>query len=324
MDFKGKGHWEMDYDLVGEFIQQQQNKVKKSATKMKAKLPQAAAAADDDEDENEMLMKCLPAKLIDESIVEEQIDPFALKESLSITTLKSKFDENVKAIWNDCNDPAMPMTQKGFYDCGSTASLASSFMSEKNCLSLFNFCEPPPTMSSSSMQYHQHPQNFIEVIAPPPTMYFEMPAASYNQQQPADYDYNNNNPSFFNNGWGAVPLMSDYYGDPYMQQPQQQHQQQCDLLDLCKFESIGSGNNLQSSIWSDGGFASDPECLILRDVSKNSLFIILKVISENFSSIFHHVIVEREIRKNLMNFYYFLNVILQKTFDLKKLNNNLV
>lgn len=277
MDFVG--NWEMDRDLISEFVQQQQIMGQKSVMQNKKSMkkvecstwsyPQQQQA---EEDDDAMLMKCLPGKLIDESLVDdEKIDPFNLKEALSISSYKSKFDENVKAIWNDCYDPAKPLTQKNFFDNGSNAGLANPFMSEKNSLGLFNFNEPPPMSSSPwslQMQYHHHQQqqkNFSEVIAPPTTMYFEMPT-SYVQAF-ANYDFNNNNinndnynHSFFNGNRGAIPISHSYGESPLAQQ--------CDLHELCNFDFIGSGTNVQAaSIWADKSSKRVSECLILKEVS---------------------------------------------------------
>lgn len=86
----------------------------------------------DDEDD---MLKFLPQRLMEDDGIGEKIVVKA-KEAQSISSLKSKFDENVKALWNDVDDPS---TYKSFDDGGSNASLVSSFASEKNSLSLFNF-----------------------------------------------------------------------------------------------------------------------------------------------------------------------------------------
>jgi hypothetical protein len=143
MDFKG--HWEMDRDLISEFYQQQQtHPVEVTST---SQVDECQTMNDDDD---AMLMKFLPTKLMDDDGGE-----MLKKEMQSISSLKSKFDANVKALWNDVDDPlTKPLTYKSFDDDdGGNASLVSSFSSEKNSLGLFNFNGHRPTA-------------MMEVIAP--------------------------------------------------------------------------------------------------------------------------------------------------------------
>lgn len=121
----------MDRDLIGEFIQEQQQQ------EPEFEVESANQAEQSIEDEDEVMMKFLPMRLMDD-------DPYAdaarmnAKEAQSISSLKSKFDANVRALWNDAEDPlTKPLTHKS-YDEGN-ASLVSSFASDKNSLSLFNF-----------------------------------------------------------------------------------------------------------------------------------------------------------------------------------------
>lgn len=287
MDFKG--HWEMDRDLIGEFIQQQkkdgkeEDDLKKIVSLQNYKdnnnFETAVITADDDDDI--MLMKCLPTKLIDE--YDEYLDesvvcinkPFSNnKEALTISSLTSKFDDNVKAIWSDGgNEPLKPLTHKAYG--GSNASLASSFMSDKNSLSLFNFETTLPMSSSSSSSLQYFNKNFIEVIAPPadapalplPPLSSTSSLLAYSGKGCGAIDYNNNNHSFFNGGRGVNLLSVDY--SSYNASPYKQQQQQASDYHTGKnSDFIKSGTNLQASIWSDGGgFTSDSECLILKEVS---------------------------------------------------------
>ena len=132
------------------------------------------------------------------------------------------------------------MTHKYLEDEGS-ASLASSFTSEKNSLSLFNFNE----------QTH----HFVEFNAPC--------TENYQQQQQIykniDYDCNNNNPMAYYGGRGAISKSSSFTASPRQFFPSDQ---------MTKSDFIKSGTNLQTSIWSDSGdFTSDAESLILKEVS---------------------------------------------------------
>lgn len=138
MDFKG--HWEMERDLISEF--------KNHPSDVKSTNQVEQQAIDDDDD---MMLKFLPTKLMDDDPIGDRIVVKA-KEPQSISAFQSKFDENVKALWNDVDDPS---THKSFDDCGSNASLVSSFASEKNSLGLFNFNGHQP--------HHLH---HAEVIAP--------------------------------------------------------------------------------------------------------------------------------------------------------------
>jgi hypothetical protein len=257
MDFQG--HWEMDRDLIGEFIQQQQQQQQQQQHKTnqnnfieattRAQLQKKSNDEDDD-----MLMKCLPTKLIDDSIIDDSLllnvrKPGNNKEALSINLFKSKFDDNVKALWNnsECgNDLMKPLTHKYFENDGSL-SLASSFTSEKNSLSLFNFCE------QQQQQQQNHAQ--FEVNAPPPSEIYYQPSYSCME----DYDYNNNN----NNSFSSNPMAQQQFGgrgaisksNSFTLSPKQQSD---------KF--IKSGTNLQTSIWSEGDFTSETESLILKEV----------------------------------------------------------
>ncbi|XP_070495727.1 homeobox protein 2-like [Chironomus tepperi] len=297
MDFKG--HWEMDRDLISEFIQQQKEEVNNYHYQMdqfdylkndgsmnfnnnnninnnvnmmikfqeqqqmhpfvnnnnnnnninlnyNTILNRNGRCLNEDE-EDVLLMKCLPNKLIiDESLVDDPLNakgnkPSYSKEALSISSLKSKFDENVKAIWSDVDggcDTLKPLTHKHLEDEGS-ASLASSFTSEKNSLSLFNFNE----------QTH----HFVEFNAPC--------TENYQQQiyKNIDYDCNNNNPMAYYGGRGAISKSSSFTASP---------RQFFSSDQMTKSDFIKSGTNLQTSIWSDSGdFTSDAESLIFKEVA---------------------------------------------------------
>lgn len=262
MDFRG--HWEMDRDLIKEFIQQQKEQVSNyqyqpqqmeysySTIKDETSGKDASQAVDagfNEDEDDVMLMKCLPTKLMIEESVDDPLNgdvlkkPFNSKETLSVSSLKSKFDENVKALWSDVDgiDALKPLTCKHLKDDGS-ASLASSFTSEKNSLSLFNFNE---------QQTHH-----FEVNAPCTEIYQQHQLYKSN-----DYDCNNNNPTMvFHGGRGAISKNSSFNASPKQSYP---------LADqMTKSIFIKSGTNLQASIWSDGGdYTSDAESLIFKDVS---------------------------------------------------------
>lgn len=288
MDFKG--HWEMDRDLISEFIQQQKDEVNNyqrqqnmdqynnynfgtiddgSMMMMKHNVnididktiynnnvqPKEHQFNADgfNEEDDVMLMKCLPTKLIiDESLVDDPLNdkvkkPSNIKETLSISSLKSKFDENVKAIWSDVDTVdtfLKPLTHKHFEQDDGSASLASSFTSEKNSLSLFNFNE----------QTHHFEVNV------PCTEIYQHPLQHQQQfYKNVDYDCNNNNPMVFYGGRGAISKSSSFTASPRQSYSSDQ---------MTKSDFIKSGTNLQTSIWSDSGdFASDAESLILKEVS---------------------------------------------------------
>jgi hypothetical protein len=256
MDFKG--HWEMDRDLISEFIQQQKGVHSRyqpppPPQRGSEEKQQQQQLVIEDEDDAAML-KCLPSKLIiDESPVDdpfsEAVKPCNNKEALSITSLKSKFDENVKAIWSDVvdgNDLMKPLTQKHFDDdgCSASLSLASSFTSEKNSLSLFNFSEQTITTTS----------HHFEVNAPAPSEIYHHHQQQHQLQPPyknADYD-NSNNPMAFYGGRGAMTKSSS----SFTASPNQ----------MIRSDFIKSGTNLLASIWSDGDFPSDAENLVFKEV----------------------------------------------------------
>lgn len=218
MDFKG--HWEMDRDLIGEFIQQQHHQKHPIVAKSANQVEQAMGEEDD-----VMLMKFLPKKLMDD---DGDGAPMKMNEAQSISSLKSKFDANVKALWND--DPlTKPSTHKSFDD--GNASLVSSFTSEKNSLGFFNFNGHQPR----------------EVIAPCTNLQMYSNSSSADFMNMSDYDCNNNS-----SGRGTVfktHLASSSTVSPGAER------------------FIKSGTNLQTSIWSDGEFTCEPESLIYKDVS---------------------------------------------------------
>lgn len=250
MDFKGQ--WEMDRDLVGEFIEKQKNDKNRPAKK----------SFTPDEEDDTMLMKCLPQKLIDETLADDQYEnnvaaaaaiggmkAMNIKEAQSINSFKLKFDENIKALWGDVDDGAdpqpsllMPLTYKMRGE--DNASLASSFPVEKNPSSLFNFDGQRhlmevnvPAATTNEHQYYGgggnvNSTNFAKIL---------------------DYDCNNNN-NIQNGNWGAI------YSN--------QHNQYQSAVSPATEKFIKSGTNLQTSIWSNSSeFANEPESLIYKDVS---------------------------------------------------------
>lgn len=284
MDFKG--HWEMDHDPIGEFMQQQchgfnnnshhqqynnNNKKKKSyhdSNKMKI---------NDIEDDD--FMRCLPTKLIDETLDDESDDCvkkpclYKMDGDYSISSLHSKFDEKVKAIWHsgDDNDPMKSLTYKHHFsnedDGISLASLASSFASEKNSVGLFNF------------NSEQQPRNFIIEVNVPP-FYNEM-KSQYGGGKAflADtYDCNNNlisnNNKQANNsvyGGRGVITKSSYVTNATASPVKYQSDNNSHFLHAVKkSDFIELGTNFQKSIWSEGYNKDEIEDLTLkREVNRD-------------------------------------------------------
>lgn len=230
MDFKG--HWEMDRDLISEFNEQQPKTGFKSVPMVGPTNQVTPDTVGSQEDET-MMMKFLPMKLMEESLADDPDYAEALqrsKEALSISSFKSKFDENVKALWNDADDPvAMPLTYKTFDD--GNASLVSSFASERNSLSLFNF-------NSAHLP--------LEVIVPCSNLQMYSSGTSTDFMNMADFDGN------MNGGLSAA-------------YPSQHSSSTVSPGGADRF--IKSGTNLQASIWSDGEFSCEPESLVHKDVS---------------------------------------------------------
>lgn len=246
MDFKG--HWEMDRDLIGEFIQQQHHH--KTRPKDAKPTNQVEQAMNDGGDM--MLMKFLPV-CEDESTQADAAKAIKLKEAQSISSLKSKFDANVKALWNDVDDPlTKPLTYKTFDDDGN-ASLVSSFASENNSLGLFNF--------------NGHQPHMMEVNAPCTNLQMYSNSSSTDFMNMSDFDCNNN--TAINGGRGAVY--------------KNHHLSSSSTISPGAERFIKSGTNLQTSIWSDGEFTCEPESLI-KDVSWfYSFFISLSLCSANWA-----------------------------------------
>jgi hypothetical protein len=277
MDFKG--HWEMDRDLISEFIQQQHHnnfhhhhQHHQQSISHDGKDQNFKIINKDDEDDV-MLMKCLPTKLIDETLIDDETynnlmrikKPLNNREALSISSLKSKFDENVKALWSDagdgCNDLMKPLTHKYFDDGSASLSLVSSFSSEKNSLSLFNFNEH----QQQQQQNLQNPQtHHFEVNAPPSSMctenYQQQQNYPFNKCNTIDFDCNNNATMVNHGGRGTNNFTRNAFS------PRQS-------------DFIKSGTNLQASIWSDtGDFPSDVESLILKEASFIIIYFIIILI----------------------------------------------
>lgn len=226
----------MDRDLISEFIEQQQDGkfFKSDSIEVKSIIEEERAVREEDE---AVLMKCLPTKLIDDDASSDDASYFKKiagcyqksKEAQSISSLKSKFDANVKALWNDADEPlSKPMSHISFDDDGN-ASLASSFTSEKNSLSLFNF-------------NGYQPQS--EVVAPGNLPLYNN---SMDYMRASDFDGN----KAVNKGdVSKTHLLSDVSPIPTE-----------------KF--IKSGTNLAMSIWSDGEYSVEAESLLNKDVSRN-------------------------------------------------------
>lgn len=222
MDFKG--HWEMDRDLIGEFIQEQEQ-----GHEPELEVESANQVEPSMEDEDDfMLMKFLPMKLMDDDPNYADAARYVkAKEAQSISSLKSKFDANVRALWNDVEDPSKPLTHKN-YDEGS-ASLVNSFASDKNSLSLFNFFGHQPFTQ--------------EVVAP-----------IVNNQI---FGTNYLRVGGFDNG-GNYGSQGDVY---------KSHQSSSNVSPGTeKFIKLGTNVQGLTSIWSDGDFSCEPENLISKDV----------------------------------------------------------
>lgn len=138
MDFKGQ--WTMDRDLIGEFIEQQHDIFSNtSSNDSKSKVLM-------NEEDEVVLMKFLPITLTDQksngnSSFDKTFGENLQKtdEAQSISSLKSKFDANVKALWNDIDDSlTKPLSQKSF-GFGDNPTFRTSYVSEKKSFSLFNF-----------------------------------------------------------------------------------------------------------------------------------------------------------------------------------------
>lgn len=162
MDFNGQ--WEMERDLISEFIKNENNHNRTEKTLDKQDIFYSLS-----EEEN-IVIKCLPVELIEDSSLsfvveksddiddifnkranyqfeewEETLDeasnhheyerPINIKEVQTLNLFKSKFDENVKALWdnniiNPVPIPAVDLAKNSNNDCLSQ---------EMNSLSLFNW-----------------------------------------------------------------------------------------------------------------------------------------------------------------------------------------
>lgn len=234
MDFNGQ--WEMDRDLIGEFIQTQKtdndefkcftdtsllNLKRNSINKAYAVAGGGNGFTEDtnvnpnnsyndrclDDEEDNILIKCLPMKLIDESLADDNynediVKPINIKEAQSISSLKSKFDENVKALWGE----------NGAHN-QQTSSLASSFAGDLNSLSLFNF----------NSDYEQQKSQVIV---------------------PSQHDFTKN--VDVNNNISKISALTP---------------------SNIESKFIKSGTNLLMSIWSENALVTEPESLICKEVS---------------------------------------------------------
>lgn len=253
MDFNG--YWEMEYDLIGEFMQNQQNrggnkKISHNKSGIVVKKKKQAIDNVNKDDDDDMMMNCLPSCLVDESekVGKQQQPPttacFSSHQAQSVSSLQSKFDDKVKALWG--NEPLAYKQQHFLEDDGvSLVSLASSFASEKNSLGLLN-----PT--------EQQRRFFIETEVNVPPFFNEMSSSYGGGKSKAlipEHDYNNNN--FVS---GGMSKSSSFTGSPHKQSSSTSSGDQS----LKKFDFIKSGTNLQSSIWSYENFACEAESLLLK------------------------------------------------------------
>lgn len=158
----------MDRDLISEFKNHPSDVVAVKSTNQVEEQPitDDEDNVDDDDDDDDMMLKFLPTKLMDDDAIGDKIVVKA-KEAQSISSLQSKFDANVKALWNDVDDPSL--THKSSFDevGSSNASLVSSFASEKNSLGLFNFNGHQPST------HHLH-----EFVAPVEQLRYQSSASS--------------------------------------------------------------------------------------------------------------------------------------------------
>lgn len=271
MDFKG--HWEMEHDPIGEFMQQQCHGFNNNRRQFKKSYDQVKIITDEDD-----FLRCLPTKLIDESLDDESDcvkKPCLYKTDgdHSISSLHSKFDEKVKAIWhsgdeND-NDPIKSLTYKHHFssedDGISLASLASSFASEKNSVGLFNFASE-----------QQQPRNFIIEVNVPP-FYNEMKSQygggkaflADNNNYDCNNNLINNNKQANNNslygGRGVIKKSSYVAAAAASPVKYQSDNNNCQLLHAVKkSDFIELGTNFQKSIWSEGYNKDENEDLTLK------------------------------------------------------------
>lgn len=152
MDFRD--HWEMDQDLISEFLLQQKKKKKDGEVEFVRHRFEAADNSKDVDDgdiEEDTMLKCLPDRLFhdddedDESDDEGGDDGDAKEDGDemnkdSLTLLKMKFDANVKALWSDgAGDDSMKSSAFGFEYNNNNSDLSSSYVNDSSALSLFNF-----------------------------------------------------------------------------------------------------------------------------------------------------------------------------------------
>lgn len=141
MDFRD--HWEMDQDLISEFLLQQRRKKECELELARHRNEEADDYPEEeqceDDDENDTMLKCLPDRLFhdDEDDEGEEADENGNDELRedgdernkdSLTVMKMKFDANVKALWSDADDS---------YECNNNSE---PYVNDSSAaLSLFNF-----------------------------------------------------------------------------------------------------------------------------------------------------------------------------------------
>lgn len=147
MDFRD--HWEMDHDLISEFLQQTKGQQHKDAAQRYSGEVDEIRKKKDDDIEEDTMLKCLPDKLFhdddDESASEVDNGDELSKDSL--TMLKMKFDANVKALWSDSNDDSFrssPWANENnriniIKSSNNSGGNLSSYVDDSYSLSLFNF-----------------------------------------------------------------------------------------------------------------------------------------------------------------------------------------
>lgn len=144
MDFRD--HWEMDQDLISEFLLQQ--KRKKECEHELARHQNEADDGPKDVDEDTML-KCLPERLFHDDDEDGESDEGGEYDDAkedgdvnkdSLTLLKMKFDANVKALWSDaaCDDSLKSSAYE--YGNNNNGDYTSTYVNDTpSALSLFNF-----------------------------------------------------------------------------------------------------------------------------------------------------------------------------------------
>jgi hypothetical protein len=245
MDFRD--HWEMDHDLISEFLQKTKGQQHKEGKKYSVDVDEIRKKRDDDIEEDTML-KCLPDKLFhddddddDESASEVDNDDELSKDSL--TMLKMKFDANVKALWSDSNDDSFrssPWANENnriniIKSSNNGGGNMSSYVDDSYSMSLFNFSNQLRSLG---------------VITPSDPHFY-----NFNFYKSNNTSSNNEKRSF-----------------------QNIQQTNSSLISPATDKFIKLGTNLHSSIWSDCEHSQEDE------ISSNKIVSILNILFSKFFS----------------------------------------